>query len=85
MARLFDYLKYNNIPYYELTDEYGKDKLERFVKKVEEKELDKIILSFTDRTFNAREFPEFPHDFVSSFPEDLTNKMMSIFVHLDDK
>lgn len=81
---IFDYLKYNNVDYYELGNQDDKERLERFVRKLEEAGLDKIILTFPPAyKFNPRYFEHNGRDFISGFPQDLTNKLILIWVNLD--
>jgi hypothetical protein len=82
---LLDYLQYNNINYSELPDGEDKDKLKRFAKKLEEENLKELILSFTPaHKFNPRHFEHSAQDFISGLPQDLTNKMMLLWVNLND-
>lgn len=89
MNTLLDHFKYNNVPYNKLKDCPEKQKLERFAKKLEEKGLSETILSFNlAYEFNPRHFlhhdpPHFP-DFKSGFPQDLSYKMITIWIRLDD-
>lgn len=83
---LFDYLLYNNIPYSELKNDADKEKLERFVKKLEEDEkLKELILSFTPaHTYNVREFEAGTIDTIYKLPDDLAAKMLRLWVHKND-
>lgn len=85
MGTLFDYLKWNNILYKDLTDEDGKAKIEKFVDYLKKAELEELILSFSPACqFNARWFDHNGQDFVTGFPDDLSSKMMVLWLKLDE-
>lgn len=82
---LLDYVLYNNIPYSELKDDEDKEKLNRFVKKLEDEKLKDLILSFTPaHTYNIREFETGTIDVVTKLPDDLSHKMLRLWIHRDD-
>lgn len=85
MFTIFDYLKYNNIPYSELPEGEDKNRLEKFAKKIEDEGLKDLILSFTPaHTFNARNLENHPKDYISGLPQDLTNKLILLWLNLDN-
>ena len=85
MITLFDYLKYNNILYKDLTKDEDKAKLEKFVDYLKQADLEKTILSLTPaHQFNARWFDHNGRDFISGLPEDLSRKMIVLWMKLDE-
>lgn len=84
---LFDHMKYNNVHYNELKDEESKRKIERFVLSIQSnKELEHLILSFPQAyEFNARNFWHNGKDFISGFPDDLSYKMISLWIKTNDE
>jgi hypothetical protein len=83
---LFEYLKYNNISYFELKNDDEKKKLEKFVNKIKQENLEKTILSFTPaHKYNIREFESGVIDVISDFnAADLERKLMRLWIHKDD-
>lgn len=82
---LFDYLSFNNVSYFELENLDEKERLELYVDKLKEAGLEDIITSYSPAyRFNPRDFEHNGKDFISGFPQDLTNKMILIWLHLDD-
>lgn len=83
---LFDYLKYNNIFYKELPEGLNKERMTLFAEQIKEVGLDKAIMEYNPaHTFNAREFEDYPHDFVHPFPNSLGDKLIVLWLHIDDK
>lgn len=86
MTTLFDYLKYNNILYKDLTNEEDKAKIEKFVDYLKQAGLEETILSLTPaHQFNARWFEHNGRDFISGLPQDLSDKMIVLWMKLDEK
>lgn len=83
---LFDYLQYNNSSYNDLNiSKEDKEIIERFAEKLKEAGLEETITSFSPAyKFNPRNFEHNGKDFISGFPQDLTNKMIVIWLHLTE-
>jgi hypothetical protein len=85
MNKLFDYIKYSGIPYYELENSDEKHKVEKFVSKLDGMGFSKTILTHPlDYQFDIREMEGEQPNFVSGFAPDLTQSMRSIWIHLQD-
>ena len=83
MKTLVDHLKYNNMTYDEL-DENNKKRLEQFADQLKKENLEDIILNVAHDNyyFNARSFPDVGKSFISDFPNDLSDKMIVVWVKL---
>lgn len=83
---LFDYLQYNNNSYYDLNiSKEDKELIEKFAAKLKEEGLEETITSFSPACkFNPRNFEHNGKDFITGFPQDLTNKMILIWLHLTE-
>ena len=82
MPTLFDYFKYNNLPYVELS-EFDKEKIDNFVATLKQNGLEKTILSFDCEKckINIKDNIGSDVDFVSSFNSmDLVRKIMRIWL-----
>lgn len=83
---IFDYLKYNNTDYKDLKEGDDKDRVTKLAENIKAVGLENVILSFTPAyQFNARFFEHNGEDFISSFPQDLTNKLIVLWLHIDDE
>lgn len=87
MLTLFDHLKYNNIPYKDLTDEEGKAKIEKFVDYIKKAELEQTVMQFDNPSyqFNARWFDHNGRDFITSFPESVSDRLIVLWMKLDEQ
>lgn len=83
MATIYDFLKFNFIPFHELEKD-DKERVERFVEKIKEDGLENIILQF-DSKYNSFGWRETPSsiEFNTGLPRDLSEKMSKIWSELN--